>query len=94
MCEKLWFSRCLCIQQEMAKRFAGDGDSGSVIFQMIETITPLGEKKVTLKGLGLLFGMLEHQYHRYIMASPLQVVLEALSKDLPDGSGLKLVSEF
>ena len=29
MCEKLWFRRCLCIQQEMAKRFAGDGDSGS-----------------------------------------------------------------
>ena len=94
MCEALWFRRCLCIQQEMAKRFAGDGDSGSVIFQKIEKITPLGEKNVTLKGLGLLFGILEHQYHRYIMASPLQVVLEALSKDLPDGSDLKLVSEF
>ena len=94
MCEKLCFRRCLCIQQERARRFAGDGDSGSVIFQKIEEITSLGEKSITLKGLGLLFGILEHQYHCYIMASPLQVVLEALSKKLPDGSSLELVSEF
>ena len=66
----------------------------SGFYQKTEEIPPLGEKSITLKGLGLLFGILEHQYHRYIMASPLQVVLEALSKDLPDGSGLKLVSEF
>ena len=45
MCEALWFRRCLCIQQEMAKRFAGDGDSGSVIFQKIEKITPPRGKK-------------------------------------------------
>ena len=42
MCEKLVFGWCLCIQQETARRFAGSGDSGLVIFQKIEEITPLG----------------------------------------------------
>ena len=48
-----------------------------------------------LKGLGILFGLLEHQYHDFILASPLQVVLEALTNKLPAGSGsLELVSKY
>ena len=48
-----------------------------------------------MKGLGLLFGLLEHQYHDFILASPLQVVLEALTNKLPAGSGsLELVAKY
>ena len=48
-----------------------------------------------LKGLGLLFGLIEHQNSDFILASPLQVVLEALTNKLPAGSGnLELVSKY
>ena len=47
-----------------------------------------------LKGLELLFGLLEHQYHHFILASPLLVVLEAFTTEHPNGSGLELVSKY
>ena len=87
MHQNLWFKRCLCIQQVPERPFACSGDSGSVIFEMTE--------ENNLKGLGLLFGLLEHQYHDFILASPLQVVLEALTNKLAAGSGsLELVSKY
>ena len=49
---------------------------------------------ILLKGLELLFGLLEHQYHHFILASPLQVVLEAFTTEHPNGSGLELVSKY
>ena len=49
---------------------------------------------ILLKGLELLFGLLEHQYHHFILASPLQVVLEAFTTEHPNGSGLELVSRY
>ena len=84
MPENLCFKRCLCIQDVPSRPFASDGDSGSVIFEK-------PEEKGNLKGLGLLFGLLEHQYRFFLLASPLQVVLEAFKSKLPDGSGLELV---
>ena len=50
------FKRYLCIQQE-TRRFAADGDSGSVIFEITKE-----NNHILLKGLELLFGLLEHQY--------------------------------
>ena len=82
--ESLWFKRCLCIQQAHSKPFASDGDSGSVIFGQ-----PDGDSN--LKGLGLIFGLLEHQNHDYILASPLDVVLNVFTRELLGGSDLKLV---
>ena len=49
---------------------------------------------ILLKGLELLFGLLEHQYHHFILASPLQVVLEAFTTEHPNGSGFELVSKY
>lgn len=49
---------------------------------------------ILLKGLELLFGLLEHQYHHFILASPLQIVLEAFTTEHPNGSGLELVSKY
>ena len=82
------FKRCLCIQQG-ARRFAADGDSGSVIFEITKE-----NNHILLKGLELLFGLLEHQYHHFILASPLLVVLEAFTTEHPNGSGLELVSKY
>ena len=82
------FKMCLCIQQGI-RRFAADGDSGSVIFEITKE-----NNHILLKGLELLFGLLEHQYHHFILASPLQVVLEAFTTEHPNGSGLELVSKY
>ena len=49
---------------------------------------------ILLKGLELLFGLLEHQYDHFNLASPLQVVLEAFTTEHPNGSGLELVSKY
>ena len=78
--------RCLSIRQQGATPFANFEDSGSVIFEKTEENHHLG--------LGLVFGILENQYHRYTMAAPLQIVLEALNDKLPDGSRLELVSNY
>lgn len=78
--------RCLSIRQQGSTPFANVEDSGSVIFEKTEENHHLG--------LGLLFGILENQYHRHTMATPLQIVLEALSDKLPDGSRLELVSNY
>lgn len=82
------FKRCLCIQQG-TRRFAADGDSGSVIFEITKE-----NNHILLKGLELLFGLLEHQYHHFILASPLLVVIEAFTTEHPNGSGLELVSKY
>ena len=78
--------RFLSIRQQGATPFANNEDSGSVIFEKTE-----GNH---LLGVGLLFGILENQYHRYTMTAPLEIVLEALNDKLPDGSRLELVSNY
>lgn len=76
----------MSIRQQGATSFANVEDSGSVIFEKTEENHHLG--------LGLVFGILENQYHRYTMAAPLQIVLEALNDNLPDDSRLELVSNY
>ena len=86
--KEFWRKRVLCIR-EGRTRFADDGDSGSVIFQ-------IRKKKDgnDLFGLGLLFAIEENQYKRLYFASPLKIVLEALTGKLPAGSNLELVSNY
>ena len=84
-----WLYRVLCIS-EGKKVFADEGDSGAVIFEIDQTE---GDEKF-LSGLGLFFAAGVNQYHRLTYASPLKIVLDALTKNLPTGSNLELVSKF
>ena len=84
-----WLYRVLCIS-EGKKVFADEGDSGAVIFEIDQTE---GDEKF-LSGLGLFFATGVNQYHRLTYASPLKIVLDALTKNLPTGSNLELVSKF
>ena len=86
---KFWRYRVLCIS-EGEKRFAEDGDSGAVIFE-------IDQKKADekfLSGLGLFFAKGQTEHDRLYFASPLKIVLDALTNKLPKGSNLKLVSKF
>lgn len=85
---EFWRKRVLCIREERT-RFADDGDSGSVIFKIVEK-----EGGNDLFGLGLLFAIDEGQYKRLYFASPLRIVLDALNNKLPTGSNLELVSNY
>ena len=85
---EFWRKRVLCIREERT-RFADDGDSGSVIFKIVEK-----EGGNDLFGLGLLFAIDESQYKRLYFASPLRIVLDALNNKLPTGSNLELVSNY
>ena len=85
---EFWRKRVLCIREERT-RFADDGDSGSVIFKIVEK-----EGGNDLFGLGLLFAIDEGQYKRLYFASPLRIVLDALNNKLPLGSNLELVSNY
>ena len=85
---EFWRKRVLCIREEKT-RFADDGDSGSVIFKIVEK-----EGGNDLFGLGLLFAIDESQYKRLYFASPLRIVLDALNDKLPTGSNLELVSNY
>ena len=86
--KEFWRKRVLCIREERT-RFADDGDSGSVIFKIVEK-----EGGNDLLGLGLLFAIDEGQYKRLYFASPLRIVLDALNNKLPTGSNLELVSNY
>ena len=83
------YNRVLCIS-EGKERFADDGDSGAVIFEIDQTE---GDEKF-ISGLGLFFGKGVTQYHRLVFASPLKIVLDVLTDKLQLDSNLELVSEF
>ena len=109
MNDKFWLKRCLCIQ-EGEEEFAKSGDSGSVIFVKVKKDDPEKtaecdpEKKAgcdrkkkaeyVLDGVGLLFGIQNHQYCRYIFASPLKIALAALTEEHRDISSLALVASY
>ena len=86
---RFWRYRVLCISQEEG-RFAEHGDSGAVIFEIDQT---KGDEKF-LSGLGLFFAKGQNEYDRLYFASPLKIVLDALTDKLPKGSNLELVSKF
>ena len=45
-------------------------------------------------GFGVIFAVHENAHHFYAMASPLQVVLGALSKQISEDSNLRLVLNY
>jgi len=90
-----WLKRCLCIQQQGAKPFSDNGDSGAVIFE------ERGNEKFAAPGFAIIFAELPTQYYKFTVALPLEIALEALSKEVsklrPNSSEpcqLKLASKF
>ena len=84
-----WRYRVLCIS-EGEERFAEDGDSGAVIFEIDQT---KGDEKF-LSGLGLFFAKGQTEHDRLYFASRVKIVRDALTDRLPKGSNLELVSKF
>ena len=70
---RTWRKNCLCIDGR--NQFVDQGDSGAVIFEK------RGEG-TGLRGFGIIFAMHENAYKTYAIASPLEVVLGALSLEL------------
>ena len=99
--DTFWLKRCLCIQ-EGEEEFAKSGDSGSVIFVKVKKddlekkaeCHPKKKAEYVLDGVGLLFGIQNHQYYRYIFASPLKIALAALTQEHRDISSLALVASY
>ena len=85
--EKRWLKNCLCVKSEKYS-FANQGDSGSVIFEKPS------ESEFRLPGFGIIFGMIYSQHILYVLASPLQISLETLSKKVSATCNLKLVSNY
>lgn len=85
-----WHYNCLCIPSERYP-FADYGDSGAVIFEKCDGSSV--EPKC-LSGFGVLFGVLNTSYKSFALASPLEVVLKKLSKEVSVKCSLKLVSDF
>ena len=94
MCGKdeVWWKNCLCVEgRSRISNFVAPGDSGAVIF----------EKKrrdenavVFLSGVGILFAQHENQYKLYGIASPLDVVLKALSQEIHKDCDLRVASNY
>lgn len=85
--ERVWRKNCLCI--DARKQFVDEGDSGAVIFE------ERGEG-TGLRGFGIIFAMHENTHKIYAIASPLEVVLDALSSEISEDNlhTLRLVSEL
>ena len=85
--KSLWWKNCLCIAKKRGLPFSTLGDSGAVVF---EKCGPF------LQGFGLIFGEHENAVKSYAIASPLAVVLHALSREISEDEprALKLVSDL
>lgn len=88
--KNFWLKNCLCIDHPFdlgnAKVFATAGDSGAVLFERKED--------KSLEGFGIIFGEHRNSYQLCALASPLQVALETLSKEIPLNTGLRLLSIY
>lgn len=87
--ESLWLKNCLCIRSGRFP-FADEGDSGAVIFERH------GNGSACLRGFGVIFAVHYAAFKFYAIASPLEVVLQALSQEiLKDKTcSLRLVSNY
>lgn len=98
LCQNLWFKNCLCIKHTLKKAFSDDGDSGAVVFERhaSEDEDEDEDEHNGLLGFGIIFAGMEHLgVDRPVsLASPLEVALDALSKEISNNSRLKLVSDY
>ncbi|XP_068673238.1 uncharacterized protein [Montipora foliosa] len=85
--KSLWWKNCLCIAKKRGLPFSTLGDSGAVVFE---------KRGPFLQGFGLIFGEHENAVKSYAIASPLAVVLHALSREISEDEprALKLVSDL
>ena len=70
-----WLKRCLCILREGTTPFSHLGDSGAVVFEI-----PGENEEAYCDGFGIIFAVHYSSYYSYTLASPLEIVLEELSK--------------
>jgi len=89
-CENLWRKNCLCIVNGKYL-FADQGDSGAVIFAKRDE-----NLSACLPGFGIVFAVHENAHKRYTIASPLEVVLNALSQEISKDKtcNFQLVSKY
>lgn len=85
--EWLWMKNCLLISPPsdvfQTTEFAKLGDSGSLLFEV--------DRNEKLLGFGINFGLLANNFFIATTASPLQVALETLSRQLPGEANLRLL---
>ena len=89
--EWLWLKNCLCVDRpgdvlKEGQGFSAEGDSGAVLFEKVP-----GKDLI---GFGIIFGEVVTSAQIYTIASPLRVVLEALSSELYDNANLRLLSNY
>ena len=88
--DSLWFKNCLCIDYKFdfgeAKVFATEGDSGAVLFERNED----GK----LQAFGIIFAELRCSYKLMTLATPVQIALESLSREISKNTNLTLLSNY
>ena len=88
--DRLWFKNCLCIDYKFdlgeAKVFATEGDSGAVLFERNED----GK----LQAFGIIFAELRCSYKLMTLATPVQIALESLSREISENTNLTLLSNY
>ena len=88
--DSLWFKNCLCIDNEShvgeAKVFATEGDSGAVLFERNDD--------GNLQAFGIIFAELRCSYKLMTLATPVQIALESLSREISENTNLTLLSNY
>ncbi|KAL9965622.1 hypothetical protein ACROYT_G029450 [Oculina patagonica] len=83
-----WLKSCLCFRAGGFKQFSDKGDSGAVIF------VRESYDQISCPAVGIIFGKFPNQISTYSLASPLEIALEELSKEVsklrPPNSPCKL----
>nr|XP_058957903.1 uncharacterized protein LOC131785070 [Pocillopora verrucosa] len=90
LCDRLWLKNCLCIDHPFglgyAKVFATEGDSGAVLFER--------NLVANLQAFGIIFGEHQNSYKLCALATPMQIALETLSKEISEDTHLRLLSSY
>ena len=90
LCDSLWLKNCLCIDHPFdlgkEKVFATEGDSGAVLFER--------DEHKSLLGFGIIFGEHRHSHKLCVLASPLEVALETLAKQISEDTSLRLLAIY
>ena len=90
LCDSLWLKNCLCIDHPSRRGcssvFATEGDSGAVLFEK--------DDAKNLRAFGIIFGEHLTAYKQYVLATPMKIALESLSKRFPKKTDLSLLSKF
>ena len=88
--DSLWLRNCFCIDRRSdfddPKVFSTKGDSGAVLFEINEG----GD----LPALGIIFGEHRNSDRSFALATPMQIALESLSKEISEDTNLRLLSDY